>query len=125
MHIDDLLPCIERQLIEQLASDAPPQTPPTVRPSRQVRHFPIQPGISIQPDDKGNAFVLSVSATDRPGLLYTVASALAAHGASLHTAKIATLGERVEDTFLISGGDLTDSASRIRLETELLDQLKR
>lgn len=125
MHIDDLLPCIERQLIERLASDAPPQTPPTVRPSRQVRHFPIQPGISIQPDDKGNAFVLSVSATDRPGLLYTVASALAAHGASLHTAKIATLGERVEDTFLISGGDLTDSASRIRLETELLDQLKR
>ena len=49
---------------------------------------------------------------------------LAAHDANLHTAKIATLGERVEDTFLISGGDLNNSAGRIRLETELLEQLK-
>lgn len=121
---DELLTYIECQLAAQLASDTPPEAPPAVRPSRQVRHFPVQPTIAIQPDDKGQAFVLSVSATDRPGLLYTVARALAAHGASLHTAKIATLGERVEDTFLISGGDLADSANRIRLETELLDQLK-
>jgi len=68
--------------------------------------------------------VLSVSAADRTGLLYTVAMVLAAHGANLHTAKIVTLGERVEDTFLITDGDLGDSASRIKLETELLNQLK-
>jgi [protein-PII] uridylyltransferase len=68
--------------------------------------------------------VLSVSAADRPGLLYTIAMTLAAHCANLHTAKISTLGERVEDTFLISGGDLRDTASRIRLETELLERLK-
>jgi [protein-PII] uridylyltransferase len=49
---------------------------------------------------------------------------LAAHGANLHTAKIATMGERVEDTFLIAGGDLTNEQSRIKLETELLSQLK-
>ncbi|MEO8410870.1 MAG: ACT domain-containing protein, partial [Propionivibrio sp.] len=67
---------------------------------------------------------LSVSAADRPGLLYTVAMTLAAHGANLHTAKIITLGERVEDTFIITGGDLGESASRIDLETELLNQFK-
>ena len=49
---------------------------------------------------------------------------LATHGANLHTAKIVTLGERVEDTFLITGGDLSESASRIKLETKLLNQLK-
>ncbi len=125
MSIDELLERIEHQLAAQLASNALPKAPPTVRPSRQVRHFPIQPAITIQPDDKGQSFILSVSATDRPGLLYTVAETLAEHGANLHTAKIATLGERVEDTFLISGGDITDSANRIRLETELLDRLKR
>jgi [protein-PII] uridylyltransferase len=94
------------------------------RVSRQVKHFPIQPTVTIQPDEKGQLFVLSVTAADRPGLLYTVATTLAAHRANLHTAKIATLGERVEDTFLISGGDIGESASRIRLETELLAQLQ-
>ncbi|KFB67249.1 MAG: PII uridylyl-transferase [Candidatus Accumulibacter vicinus] len=49
---------------------------------------------------------------------------LAAHCANLHTAKISTLGERVEDTFLISGGGLGEAANRIRLETELLERLK-
>ena len=67
---------------------------------------------------------MSVSASDRPGLLYTVAMTLAAHGANLHTAKIVTLGERIEDTFLITGGDLTESTSRMKLETELLKRLK-
>ncbi len=120
----DLIQYIEHELSDRLIRETPPEAPANVRLSRQVKHFPIQPTVTIQPDDKGTNFVLSVSAADRPGLLYTVAMTLTAHGASLHTAKIATLGERVEDTFLISGGDLTDSASRIKLETELLDRLK-
>jgi [protein-PII] uridylyltransferase len=84
----------------------------------------VQPLVTIEPDEKGSHYVLSVSAADRPGLLYTVAMTLAAHSANLHTAKISTLGERVEDTFLLSGGDLGDSASRIKLESELLERLK-
>ena len=68
--------------------------------------------------------MLSLTAADRPGLLYTVAIALAEHGANLHTAKITTLGERVEDVFLISGGDLRQSSRRIQLETELMERLK-
>lgn len=80
--------------------------------------------MTIEPDEKGTLFVLSVIAADRPGLLYTVATTLAAHGAHLHTAKIATLGERVEDRFLISGGGLGESVSRIKLETEIMEQLQ-
>lgn len=120
----DMISYIEHELIDRLVKQGAPDAPATGRISRQVRHFPIQPTVTIQPDEKGVHFVLSVSAADRPGLLYTVAMTLAAHGANLHTAKIATLGERVEDTFLITGGDLGESASRIKLETELLNQLK-
>ena len=119
-----LIQYIEHELSDRLTREAPPEAPLSVRPSRQVKHFPIQPTVSIEPDEKGTHYVLSVSAADRPGLLYTVAMTLAAHEANLHTAKIATLGERVEDTFLISGGDLDDTASRIRLESELLERLK-
>jgi [protein-PII] uridylyltransferase len=57
-------------------------------------------------------------------LLYTVANTIAEHGANLHTAKISTLGERVEDVFLISGGDLANSSRRIKLETDLMERLK-
>ena len=115
---------IEHELTARLTRQIPPEPPAGGRISRRVKHFPIQPQVSIQPDEKEQLFVLSVSASDRPGLLYTVAMALAAHDANLHTAKIVTLGERVEDTFLISGGDLSNSAGRIKLETELLEQLK-
>jgi [protein-PII] uridylyltransferase len=121
----EMISYVEHELLQRLTHQAPPEAPGSGRVSRQVKHFPIQPQVSIEPDEKGVLFVLSVTAADRPGLLYTVATTLAAHKANLHTAKIATLGERVEDTFLISGGDLGESASRIRLETELLEQLQR
>ena len=122
--MNDLIQFIECELADRLTREATPEAPVGVRPSRQIKHFPFQPVVSIEADDKGRCYVLSVSAADRPGLLYTVAMTLAEHGISLQTAKIATLGERVEDTFLISGGDLHDTASRIRLESELLERLK-
>ncbi|EXI73661.1 MAG TPA: [protein-PII] uridylyltransferase [Candidatus Accumulibacter phosphatis] len=120
----DMISYVEHELGDRLRRQGPPEAPGGGRLSRQVRHFPVQPLVTIEEDEKGAHYVLSVSATDRPGLLYTIALTLAAHGANLHTAKISTLGERVEDTFLISGGDLRETASRIRLETELIERLK-
>jgi len=120
----EMISYIEHELAERLSRQSPPEAPGSGRLSRQVRHFPVQPMVTIEPDEKGSHYVLSVGAADRPGLLYTIAMTLAAHHANLHTAKISTLGERVEDTFLISGGDLGDTASRIKLEGELLERLK-
>ena len=121
---------IEHELSDRLAHQAPLDVPANGRISRQVKHFPIQTQVSIQPlvsleaDETGKLFVLTVIAADRPGLLFVIASELARHRANLHTAKIATLGERVEDTFLISGGHLEESAGRVKLETDLLQHLQ-
>ncbi|MCM8611838.1 [protein-PII] uridylyltransferase [Accumulibacter sp.] len=120
----DMIGYVEHELTDRLRRQGPPEGPGSGRLSRQVRNFPVPPLVTIEEDEKGAHYVLSVSATDRPGLLYTIALTLAAHGANLHTAKISTLGERVEDTFLISGGDLGETANRIRLETELIERLK-
>lgn len=120
----EMVPYIEHELEQRLIQQLPPEAPSSGRLSRQVKHFPIKPEASILGDEKGAHFILSLVAADRPGLLYTVANTLAEHGANLHTAKITTLGERAEDVFLISGGDLRESASRIRLETELMERLK-
>ncbi len=120
----EMVPFIEHELEQRLLNQAPPEAPSAGRLSRQVKHFPIKPVVSINGDEKGAHFILSLTAADRPGLLYTVATTLAHHGANLHTAKITTLGERAEDVFLISGGDLRDTNARIRLETELMERLK-
>ncbi len=120
----EMIPFIEHELEQRLILQSPPETPSSGRLSRQVKHFPIKPEVSIRGDEKRTHFLLSLVAADRPGLLYTVANILTAHGANLHTAKIATLGERAEDVFLISGGDLGQSNRRIQLETELIERLK-
>jgi [protein-PII] uridylyltransferase len=120
----EMVAYIEHELTERLTRQDPPEVPSTGRLSRQVKHFPIKPEVSIRGDEKGAHFVLSLTAADRPGLLYTVATTLAEHGANLHTAKITTLGERAEDVFLISGGDLRQSTRRVQLEAELTERLR-
>ena len=120
----DMIGLIEHDLAGQLATGAPMDRTGGGRLSRQVRNFPITPEVHIRPTEKGDQHLLSVTAADRPGLLFTVASILAGHNINIHTAKIATLGERVEDTFLVSGAELAKTATLLRLETELLEQLQ-
>ena len=120
----EMISYIEHELANCLYRQTPPEAPSAGRLSRQVRNFPIKAEASIEADDRGTNYVLTLTAADRPGLLYTVATTLAEHGANLHTAKISTLGERVEDIFLISGGDLGVSSRRIQLESELMERLK-
>jgi [protein-PII] uridylyltransferase len=52
-----------------------------------------------------------------------VARVLARHKINLQLAKITTLGERVEDTFLIDGAELQQNKAQIEIETELLEAL--
>ncbi|HUW38611.1 MAG TPA: [protein-PII] uridylyltransferase [Rhodocyclaceae bacterium] len=120
----DMVALIEHDLVERLKQRAPIEAPTTGRLSRQVRHFPITPEVGIRPDENGRYYLMSVLAADRPGLLHSIALVLARHGVDLHTAKIATLGERVEDTFLISGAELAQTGTLVRIEQELLEVLQ-
>jgi [protein-PII] uridylyltransferase len=120
----DMITLIEHDLTQQLATQPPLPAPPGARLSRQVRYFPIAPEVEIRPDERGSQYLMSISAVDRPGLLYAIARIFGEHRIRLHTAKIATLGERVEDVFLISGDELTHTATLVRLEQELLAALQ-
>jgi [protein-PII] uridylyltransferase len=120
----DMAGLIEHDITEQLKQLPPLPAPVGGRLSRQVRHFPVTPEVDIRADERGSQYLMSISAADRPGLLYAIARVLGQHGITLHTAKIATLGERVEDVFLISGKELTHTATLIRLEQDLLAVLQ-
>lgn len=123
MSIRDIVGLIEHELASRLAHPGPIDAPARVRPSRQQKHFPIEPEVSIRPDERNQRFILSVSAADRPGLLFSVAQVLADHQINLHAAKIATLGERAEDTFLLSGNELHQDGALIRIERDLIERL--
>jgi len=119
----DVIALVEHTLSEKLTQPNQIDTPVNVRLSRQVKHFPITPSISLQPDERGQYFILSIVAADRPGLLFTIAQTLAEHDINLHTAKISTLGERAEDTLLVSGASLDNSAKTVQLEAALMERL--
>jgi len=67
---------------------------------------------------------MSLIAADRPGLLYNVANVFSRHKVALHTAKITTLGDRVEDTFLLSGACLGQTASLVKFEQDMLEAIQ-
>jgi [protein-PII] uridylyltransferase len=120
----DIINLIEHELCELLVRQEPLAPPLRARLSRMSRNFPITPTVDLRPDERGQFWLLSVAANDRNGLLYAIASVLARYRINLHTAKIMTLGERVEDVFLIDGQALNNQRVQVQLETELFDALK-
>ncbi len=124
VHYRDFLQFIEHELARALAPDSAPEPVPAGRPSRRLRHFPIPPEVEIRADERGRYHVLSLTCGDRAGLLHRIALAFQKHGVSLYSAKIHTLGERVEDRFLIRGAVLENPKTLLELERDLLGVLE-
>jgi [protein-PII] uridylyltransferase len=119
----DIIQLVETQLAQALGSEGPLPEPSRGRVSRRVKSFPVTPRVSLRPDERQQRWLLSVSSSDRSGLLYAIARVLARHHVNLQLAKVSTLGERVEDTFLIDGPELQQSKAQLQIESELLDAI--
>ncbi|MDT4846693.1 Bifunctional uridylyltransferase/uridylyl-removing enzyme [compost metagenome] len=120
----DIIALVEHELCEKLRQQGALAEPTQGRLSRQSRSFPIKPRVDLRPDERGQYYLLSLSANDRTGLLYAIARVLARHRVSVHSARINTLGERVEDVFLVDGSRLAaDNRLQIQLEQDLLAAL--
>ncbi|MBW7924709.1 MAG: ACT domain-containing protein, partial [Burkholderiaceae bacterium] len=109
---------------QRLAERAPLAPPVEGRSSRRSRHFPIEPSVELQADERGQRFLLSIVANDRTGLLYRIARVLAHYRINVQTARITTLGERVEDVFLIDGEALGRPREARQFQGELLGALR-
>ncbi len=122
-HYRDLISLVETQLASALNQTGPLPEPSRGRLSRRVKSFPITPRVTLRPDERAQRWLLGVSTSDRSGLLYSIARVLARHHINLQLAKITTLGERVEDTFLIDGSALQQNKTQLEIESELLDAI--
>ena len=95
-------------------------------PTRRLKNFNI--AVSVEFDNEVTAGLTSVAvtATDRPGALAKIAWSFYECGVSVHAAKVATFGEKLEDVFFISqpdGRQVTDEKLLSRIENLLIEQL--
>jgi [protein-PII] uridylyltransferase len=89
------------------------------RTSRQLKQFAIKTTTSLSNDADTNTTMLEVITPDRPGLLAHISSIFLRFDLNLYNAKIATLGERVEDIFY-----LTDSTHQPLTDPHLNEELQ-
>ncbi|NYT23419.1 [protein-PII] uridylyltransferase [Alcaligenaceae bacterium] len=118
---------VEHELADALRRPPAPQPLPETAPwrsrSRRSRVFPIVPGVELQPDEHSASWRLSITAADRPGLLHSLAQVFARHEVDLKMAKIMTLGDRVEDIFIIGGEKLEQPRVQLQFERDILAAL--
>lgn len=107
-----------------------PEDYPTIiqrRVPRQLKHFNFPPQVTILNDAQRPVTILEITAPDRPGLLARLGRIFLEFDLSLQNAKIATLGERVEDVFFITDADnqpLSDPQLCSRLQEAIVQQLQ-
>ncbi|PTS83728.1 [protein-PII] uridylyltransferase [Pseudomonas sp. HMWF032] len=96
------------------------------RVPRQLKHFAFAPQVTIHNDAHRPVTILEVTAPDRPGLLARIGRIFLDFDLSLQNAKIATLGERVEDVFFVTDAHnqpLADPELCMRLQETMVAQL--
>jgi [protein-PII] uridylyltransferase len=92
-------------------------------PRRRADAFRIAPSVFVDNVASNRFTVIEVNAADRPALLNNLAQALFESKVTLHSAHIATYGERAVDTFYVTdlfNGKIENKARLKALETRLL-----
>ncbi len=117
---------IRQGLVDALKN---PDDYPTIiqrRVPRQLKHFAFAPQVTISNDAQRPVTVLELISPDRPGLLARIGKIFLDFDLSLQNAKIATLGERVEDVFFVTDArnqPLSDPDLCARLQAAIIEQL--
>jgi [protein-PII] uridylyltransferase len=100
----------------------------TRRTPRRLKYFAMPTRTSLSNDMTSGYTMLEVISPDRPGLLACIGRIFLQYDILLQNAKIATLGERVEDIFFITnnqGQPLSDPQLCEQLQNEICQQLDR
>ena len=87
-----------------LASRSPPPLP-VLEPQRRSSAFEVAPSVAIADRASSRTTVVEVNARDRPALLAGLAAAIHSCGHTVHSAHIATYGERAVDVFYLTRAD--------------------
>jgi [protein-PII] uridylyltransferase len=92
-----------KEHLSRLLTDTESEPRPVKRRlSRQLKQLPTPTEVTLSRLTGSDTYELNIVAADRPGLLATIGLLFAELGIDLIDARITTLGERIEDVFIIS-----------------------
>ncbi len=97
------------------------------RQSRQAKHFPIPTQVFCHEDSHDQSTIMEIITTDQPGLLSEISKVFLEHQVYINSARITTIGSRVEDIFNISDADskpITDKTQLDKIKNSILTTLK-
>ncbi|MCW8853950.1 MAG: [protein-PII] uridylyltransferase [Gammaproteobacteria bacterium] len=117
---------ITDRLTATLSDSSSPLREHKQEPSRLQKHFTVSTEVNFEQLPGKDITVLNIITNDRPGLLARIAHAFLDCDIRIHNAKIATAGEKANDTFYITNRNdppLLDQNTCQRLETTLKEYL--
>jgi [protein-PII] uridylyltransferase len=109
---------LARSVEQALTGDEAPPLPSPKAPAGRARAFRFAPSVGIADRASTRTTVVEVNALDRPALLAGLTAAIARSGHRIHSAHIATYGERAVDVFYLTSGD------NRKLTPEEVDELR-
>jgi [protein-PII] uridylyltransferase len=91
--------------VEAALSGAEPALPEPERGRARSSAFRVAPSVVVADKASSRTTVVEINALDRPALLASLASAIWRFGHQIHSAHIATYGERAVDVFYLTRAD--------------------
>jgi [protein-PII] uridylyltransferase len=94
-----------KSVVTALSSSEPPPLPASEPPRARSTAFDVAPSVAVADRASTRTTVVEVNARDRPALLAALAAAIHGEGHQIHSAHIATYGERAVDVFYLTRAD--------------------